>query len=84
MNRGLLLVLLGWPALAAAWEEEPALAFILAYHPVVAAQRQATASYQPPGTLRAGCWNTPRSTSARRPARPAPSRRAATPPPATP
>ena len=52
MNRGLLLVLLGWPALALAWEEEPALAFILAYHPVVAAQRSATASYQPPGTLR--------------------------------
>ena len=52
MNRGLLLVLLGWPALAVAWEEEPALAFILAYHPVVAAQRSATAAYQPPGTLR--------------------------------
>ena len=52
MNRGLLLVLLGWPALAAAWEEEPALAFILAYHPVVAAQRQATASYPPPGAWR--------------------------------
>ena len=52
MNRGLLLVLLGWPALAAAWEEEPALAFILAYHPVVAAQRQATAAYQPPTLTR--------------------------------
>ncbi len=52
MNRGLLLVLLGWPALAAAWEEEPALAFILAYNPVVAAQRHATAAYQPPGALR--------------------------------
>jgi hypothetical protein len=52
VNRGLLLALLGWPALAAAWEEEPALVFILAYHPVVAAQRQATAAYQPPGTLR--------------------------------
>ena len=51
MNRGLYLALL-WPALAAAWEEEPALAFILAYHPVVAAQRQATAAYQPPSTLR--------------------------------
>ena len=51
MNRGLLLVLL-WPALAAAWEEEPAIAFILAYNPVVAAQRHATAAYQPPGGLR--------------------------------
>jgi len=47
----LLLVLL-WPALAAAWEEEAALAFILAYHPVVQAQRQATAAYQPPGLTR--------------------------------
>ena len=44
MNRGLLLVLLGWPALAVAWEEESALAFILAYHPVVAAQRQGPCS----------------------------------------
>lgn len=52
MNRGLWLALLSWPALAVAWEEEPALAFILAYHPVVAAQRQATAAYQPPGALR--------------------------------
>ena len=51
MNRGLLLVLL-WPALAAAWEEEPALAFILAYNPVVTAQRQATAAYQPPTLTR--------------------------------
>ena len=51
MKPGLLLALL-WPALAAAWEEEAALAFILAYHPVVAAQRQATAAYQPPSTLR--------------------------------
>jgi hypothetical protein len=48
---GLLLALL-WPALAAAWEEEPALAFILAYHPVVQAQRQATAAYQPPSLTR--------------------------------
>jgi hypothetical protein len=52
VKRGLLLALLGWPALAAAWEEEPALAFILAYHPVVQAQRQATASYQPPTLTR--------------------------------
>ena len=51
MNRGLWLVLL-WPALAAAWDEEPALAFILAYHPVVQAQRQATASYQPTSLTR--------------------------------
>ena len=34
--------------MAQAWEEEPALAFILAYHPVVQAQRHATAAYQPP------------------------------------
>jgi hypothetical protein len=40
------------PIGARAWEEEPALAFILAYHPVVTAQRQVVASYQPPGTLR--------------------------------
>ena len=51
MRRGLLLALL-WPALALAWEEEQALAFILAYHPVVAAQRQATAAYQPPTLTR--------------------------------
>jgi hypothetical protein len=48
---GLLLALL-WPALAGAWEEEAALAYILAYHPVVAAQRQATAAYQPPTLTR--------------------------------
>ena len=48
MKRGLLLALLGWPALAGAWEEEQALAYILAYHPVVTAQRGATATYQPP------------------------------------
>ncbi len=47
MRPGLLLALL-WPALAGAWEEEPALAFILAYHPVITAQRGATAAYQPP------------------------------------
>lgn len=51
MNRGLGLVLL-WPALAAAWEEEPALAFILAYHPVVVAQRQVATAYQPPSLTR--------------------------------
>jgi len=52
VNRGLLLALLGWPALAGAWEEEPALAFILAYNPVVQAQRHATAAYQPPSLTR--------------------------------
>jgi len=51
MKRGLGLALL-WPALAGAWEEEPTLAFILAYNPVVAAQRQATAAYQPPTLTR--------------------------------
>ena len=51
MRRGLLLALL-WPALALAWEEEQALAFILAYHPVVQAQCQATAAYQPPTLTR--------------------------------
>ena len=52
MKLGLLLALFGWPALATAWEEEPAIAFILAYNPVVQAQRHATAAYQPPGGLR--------------------------------
>ena len=42
MKPGLLVALL-WPALAGAWEEEQALAFILAYHPVITAQRGATA-----------------------------------------
>lgn len=41
-------VLLCWPSLALAWDEEQALAYILAYHPVVTAQHQATAAYQPP------------------------------------
>jgi hypothetical protein len=44
---GLWLALL-WPALAGAWEEEPALAFILAWHPVVTAQRDVATAYQPP------------------------------------
>lgn len=52
MNRGLWLVLALVSPVAAAWDEEPALAFILAYHPVVQAQRQATASYQPPSLSR--------------------------------
>ena len=52
MKLGLWLTLWAWPALATAWEEEPAIAFILAYNPVVQAQRHATAAYQPPGGLR--------------------------------
>ena len=52
MNRGLLLVLLGWPALAAAWEEEPALGFIVAHSPLLQAQRAVVASYQPPSLTR--------------------------------
>ena len=52
MNRGLWLALLGWPALAAAWEEEPALGFIVAHSPLLQAQRAVVASYQPPSTLR--------------------------------
>ena len=51
MKPGLLLALL-WPALAAAWEEEPALAFILAYNPVVVAQRQVATAFQPPSLTR--------------------------------
>ena len=51
MKPGLWLALL-WPTLAGAWEEEQALAYILAYHPVVTAQRGATATYQPPSLTR--------------------------------
>jgi hypothetical protein len=51
MKRGLLLVML-LPTVAAAWEEEPALAFILAYHPVVTAQREVATAYQPPSLTR--------------------------------
>ena len=47
MKPGLWLALL-WPTLAGAWEEEPALAFILAWHPVVTAQRDVATAYQPP------------------------------------
>lgn len=36
------------PTLAFAWDEEQALAFILAYHPIVAAQHQVTSAYRPP------------------------------------
>lgn len=52
MKRRLWLLLLLWPALTRAWEEEQALAFILAYNPVVTAQRGATATYQPPSLTR--------------------------------
>ncbi|MFZ1862426.1 MAG: hypothetical protein WAV81_17440 [Candidatus Competibacter sp.] len=36
------------PSSAMAWDEEQALAFILAYHPIVAAQHQVTTAYRPP------------------------------------
>ncbi|MDG4562249.1 MAG: hypothetical protein P9E88_13240 [Candidatus Competibacter sp.] len=52
MKRGLWLGVLWLPAVVQAWEEEPALGFILAYNPVVVAQRQATAAYQPPTLTR--------------------------------
>ena len=48
MRRGLGLALL-WPALAGAWEEEQALAFIVAHSPLLQAQRAVVASYRPPG-----------------------------------
>ena len=51
MKRGVWLALL-LPTLATAWEEEPVLAFILAHNPVVQAQHQATAAYQPPTLTR--------------------------------
>jgi hypothetical protein len=37
---------------ARAWEEEQAIAFILAWHPVVSAQRRVAVSYQPPSLTR--------------------------------
>ncbi|MDG4551698.1 MAG: hypothetical protein P9G45_14955 [Candidatus Contendobacter sp.] len=52
MRWGLWLGALWLPTVAQAWEEEPALGFILAYNPVVTAQRQATAAYQPPSPTR--------------------------------
>ena len=52
MNRGWWLGVLWLPAVAQAWEEEPALAFILAYNPVVVAQRQVATAYQPPSLTR--------------------------------
>ena len=51
MKHGLCLALL-WPALAGAWEEEPALAFIVAHSPLLQAQRAVVASYQPPSLTR--------------------------------
>ena len=47
MKPGLLLAPL-LPSVALGWEEEPALAFILAWHPVVNAQRAVATAYQPP------------------------------------
>ena len=46
MRRGPLLALL-WPALAIAWEEEQALAFIVAHSPLLQAQRAVVSAYQP-------------------------------------
>ena len=50
MNCRLLLLLAGLLLAlpARAWEEEQAIAFILAWHPVVAAQRAVATAYQPP------------------------------------
>ena len=48
MKRGLSLALL-WPALAMAWEEEQALAFIVAHSPLLQTQRAVVSAYQPPG-----------------------------------
>ena len=51
MKRRLCLALL-WPVLAGAWEEEQALAFIVAHSPLLQAQRAVVASYQPPSLTR--------------------------------
>lgn len=51
MKSGLWLALL-WPTLAGAWEEERALAFIVAHSPLLQAQRAVVASYQPPSLTR--------------------------------
>jgi hypothetical protein len=48
VNRGWWLGVLWLPAVAQAWEEEQALAFILAWHPVVTAQRAVATAYPPP------------------------------------
>ncbi len=47
MKCGLSLALL-WPALALAWEEEPALAFIVAHSPLLQAQHAVVSAYRPP------------------------------------
>ena len=47
MNRALCFGLL-CPALALAWEEEPALAFIVAHSPLLQAQHALVSSYRPP------------------------------------
>lgn len=54
MNRQRLVLLAGLllPTGAWAWEEEQAIAFILAYHPVVTAQRAVATAYQPPSLTR--------------------------------
>ena len=46
MKRGLCLALL-CPALAAAWDEEQALSFIVAHSPLLQAQHAVVTSYQP-------------------------------------
>ncbi|MBL8252820.1 MAG: hypothetical protein JNJ76_04370 [Candidatus Competibacter sp.] len=51
MRRGPLLALL-WPALAGAWEEEAALAFIVAHSPLLHAQRAVVAASRPPTLTR--------------------------------
>jgi hypothetical protein len=51
VKRGPLLALL-WPALAGTWEEEQALAFIVAHSPLLQAQRAVVASYRPPTLTR--------------------------------
>ncbi len=48
MNRALCLALL-CPALALAWDEEPALSFIVAHSPLLHAQRAVVAAYRPSG-----------------------------------
>lgn len=50
MKRAACLALL-LPIQAWAWEEEPALAFIVAHSPLLQAQRAVVAAYQPPGAL---------------------------------
>ena len=52
MKRGLWLVLALVSPLAQAWEEEPALGFIVAHSPLLQAQRAVVASYQPPSLTR--------------------------------